>query len=258
MLNNEIIDAESNCRSTSDDDEPLPSKRTRIATDNSSLWKITADVDHQYRDNVASRNAIAISLKDKKKISDIVKKLDKHFAFEEKDRFIKRVRIKEDGGIWILVHIFETKNDNCTVEGFRTKYQDQLNNLETEINKCDVFTTAVPSKNPKTREQFKAAKDIWPCHFHENKRLESTLNATREDIWGTDSLKSHVLHMQHTLNSCIKSGNAAVVVDPKTYAVFIWFKYYFICSYPYDFAFCKKKVKSDALASNCLTGVKIL
>ena len=237
MLNNEITNAELNPYSRSYDEEPVPSKRSRIAKNNSSQWKITAVIDHQYRENITSRNAIAISLKDKRKISDIVKKLDKYFALEEKDRFIKRVSIKADSVIWILVHIFETEYDVCTSEEFRNKYQDQLKSLETEINEYGVFTTTVPSETPKTREQFRTAKDIWPCHFHENKRLESTLNATREDIWSTHSLNSHICHMQYTLDSCIKSRNAAVVVDPKTYAFFLWFKYYLQYGLPNDFGY---------------------
>ncbi len=94
-----------------------------------------------------------------------------------------------------------------------------MNNLETETTKLDIFTTVVPSESPKTREQFKTAKDIWPCHFHENKRLESTLNATREDIWSPNSLKNHVSHMQYTLDTCSISRNAAVIVDPERYAL---------------------------------------
>merc|ERR1712080_353558 len=101
-----------------------------------------------------------------------------------------RVCIKEDGAISILVHIFETEKDLCTVEEFKNKNQHQLNNFAEEIIQYSFFTTTVPSETPKTRAQFETAKKIWPCHFHENKRLESTLNATREDIWGIASFKS--------------------------------------------------------------------
>ena len=199
------------------DEEILPSKRLRIGTHNPGHWKISAILDKQYMELVTSRNAIAISLKDKRNISSIVTKLDKYFALAEKDRFIKRVRIKEGSEISILVHIFETEKEVCTVGEFRTNNQDQLNNIGQEIIKCDIFPTEVPAESPKTRAQFEAAKHIWPCHFHENKILESTLNATRQDVWGIDSLNSHIGYMQHAINSCGKSENAAVIVDPKTY-----------------------------------------
>ena len=191
-------------------------KRLRLNDDGSSsnCWKVNALLSPEYTESVSSRNAIAFSLKEKNKISVIVKKLDTYFALQEKDRFIKRVRIKKGSEISILVHIFDKEEDGCTISAFKAANQIQIYELENDINGCEMFSAQVPSCAPKTRIQFEIAKSIWPCHFHEDKILESKINATKVDIWGSKYLDNHIRFMQITISSCRKSENAATVVDP--------------------------------------------
>ena len=194
------------------------SKKMRLANDERiKTWNVSAILNPKYTENVYSKNAVAFLVKDRTKISTIVKKLDKHFPILDKERFIKRVRIKQgsEQHIFILISIFE-KDDGASVEKFTYQNQDKLKDLELDIDGCEIFATNVPASAPKTRTQFEKAKAIWPCHFHQDKTLESIINCTKEDIWGTYSLAQHISHMKHTLANCNPSDNATTIVDPKT------------------------------------------
>ena len=197
---------------------PPRSKKLRFANDKKSKnWKVTAILNPRYTENVSSRNAVAFLVKNRTKISNIVKKLDKIFPMLDKDRFIKRVRIKQgsEQAISIIIQIFE-KDGSLSVEEFTNQNQIKLKELGLDIDGCRIFATNVPASAPKTRAQFDQAKSIWPCHFHQDKLLESIIEGTKEDIWGTYSLTQHISHMEHTLANCSQSDNATTIVDPKT------------------------------------------
>ena len=219
MKENESNQIEKSINTTFDDELSPSSKRSRLAINtNNEMWKIMAILNPKYLSDISSRNAVAFIVKDRTKISNIVKKLDNTFALSEKDRFIKRVRIGEgkERDISILIHIFEKNDIDDSVQAFTERNQQKLNDLGPLINECEIISIYVPSSAPRTRKQFEKAKSIWPCHFHQDKSLEALINGTKEDIWGGRSLQQHIAHMKHTLDNSIESGNATTIVDPKT------------------------------------------
>ena len=218
MKENESNQIEKSINTTFDDELYPSSKRSRLAIDTKNeTWKIMAILNPKYLNDIYSRHAVAFIVKDRTKISNIVKKLDNTFPLSEKDRFIKRVRIGEgkERDISILIHIEKNDIDN-SVKAFTERNQQKLNDLGPLINECEIISIYVPSSAPRTRKQFEKAKLIWPCHFHQDKSLEALINGTKEDIWGSRSLQQHVAHMKHTLDNSIESGNATTIVDPKT------------------------------------------
>ena len=218
MKENESNQIEKSINTTFDDELYPSSKRSRLAIDTKNeTWKIMAILNPKYLNDIYSRHAVAFIVKDRTKISNIVKKLDNTFPLSEKDRFIKRVRIGEgkERDISILIHIEKNDIDN-SVKAFTERNQQKLNDLGPLINECEIISIYVPSSAPRTRKQYEKAKLIWPCHFHQDKYLEALINGTKEDIWGSRSLQQHVAHMKHTLDNSIESGNATTIVDPKT------------------------------------------
>lgn len=71
----------------------------------------------------------------------------------------------------------------------------------------------VPASMPITCSQNQQAKELWPCNFHPDKRLESILSDTF-----FDQLQLAVIdrHMKTALNIALNNGGGigAVVVDP--------------------------------------------
>ena len=61
---------------------------------------------------------------------------------------------------------------------------------------------------------FVKAKELWPCHFHENKTLEATIHCTRPDIWGQKERKNHINFIKRAIIND-GEGNTAIAVDPK-------------------------------------------
>ena len=215
LLENEI----SHKRSLPDVQNEHDSKRFQPNTYKKSVdWKIEAILGDEYRTNLNSenfRNAFAFSLKDKKKISALVRDLDKFFPLDESDRFIKRVSVNGDI-ICILISIVQLNSNICSIEDFVVKNKSKLDQMDRgALERSDIFSTKVPLCPPKTRAQFEKAKTLWPCHFHENKSLECTLNGSREDIWSKQSLAKHVRFMEETINICKQMQDAAIVVNPE-------------------------------------------
>ena len=202
-------------RAYSEDDNTRDCKRLKPENSSSYVWKIQAILDTKYYEGVSPRKAIAFSVKEKKSISSIVTNLDKIFPLEEKDRFIKRVRIKGANEIFILVYILSVEADSSTATDFRIKNKEKLEMLGREVNDCDIFITHVPSSAPRTRSQFENAKILWPCHFHEDKILESIFQRTKTDIWGLKFIEQHARYMQASIDSCSQQENAATVVNSK-------------------------------------------
>ena len=213
MIEELKIDRNASSR-TGDLDEVHVSKRLRTNDDKPVSWKIDAVLGSEYMNGISFRKAFALSVKEKRTISSIVKALDKIFPLKEEDRFLKRVNITNDNSISILIHILSSKSDNSSVEDFKSKNKTQLIEIMKRSD-SDIFPTNVPSCAPKTRAQFEMAKLMWPCHFHEDKSLEAIINSTRQDIWGEHFMQTHIRNMQITINTCILTHNIAIVVNPK-------------------------------------------
>lgn len=69
----------------------------------------------------------------------------------------------------------------------------------------------VPSAMPKTCAQNQKARELWPCNFHPNKRLESILAG---EFFDQLSLATIDGHMRTALEFAATTGVGAVVVDP--------------------------------------------
>ena len=119
--------------------------------------------------------ALVATIEDKKQISQVVKLLAEKFPLDKEYLFLKRVKVDRNGA-YIIVTIDEieksvkTEWENSKIEGIDPK--KELLNVE------------IPTKQPQTRKQYEKSKQLWPCHFHEDKRLEAVLGKTLPEVWG--------------------------------------------------------------------------
>lgn len=73
---------------------------------------------------------------------------------------------------------------------------------------------AVPGAMPKTCAQNRRARELWPCNFHPDKRLESVLACEFFDHLQLAAIEGH---MRTALGCAATAGGVgAVVVDPRT------------------------------------------
>ena len=119
--------------------------------------------------------ALVATIEDKKQISKVVKLLAEKFPLDKEYLFLKRVKVDRNGA-YIIVTIDEieksvkTEWENSKIEGI---------DPEKELLKVEI-----PTKQPQTRKQYEKSKQLWPCHFHEDKRLEAVLGKTLPEVWG--------------------------------------------------------------------------
>ena len=119
--------------------------------------------------------ALVATIEDKKQISKVVKLLAEKFPLDKEYLFLKRVKADRNGA-YIIVAIDEieksvkTEWENSKIEGI---------DPEKELLKVEI-----PTKQPQTRKQYEKSKQLWPCHFHEDKRLEAVLGKTLPEVWG--------------------------------------------------------------------------
>ena len=119
--------------------------------------------------------ALVATIEDKKQISKVVKLLAEKFPLDKEYLFLKRVKVDRNGA-YIIVTIDEieksvkTEWKNSKIEGI---------DPEKELLKVEI-----PTKQPQTRKQYEKSKQLWPCHFHEDKRLEAVLGKTLPEVWG--------------------------------------------------------------------------
>ena len=119
--------------------------------------------------------ALVATIEDKKQISKVVKLLAEKFPLDKEYLFLKRVKADRNGA-YIIVTIDEieksvkTEWENSKIEGI---------DPEKELLKVEI-----PTKQPQTRKQYEKSKQLWPCHFHEDKRLEAVLGKTLPEVWG--------------------------------------------------------------------------
>lgn len=71
----------------------------------------------------------------------------------------------------------------------------------------------VPSAMPKTCAQNQKARELWPCNFHPDKRLESILAGKFFDQLSLATIDGH---MRTALECAASTGVGAVVVDPSS------------------------------------------
>lgn len=159
-------------------------------------WKVQAVLEPALVDLELTTATIA-QIREKKVISDVIKQLADRFPLPKEYLFLKRIKCRED---CILVIV-------CIGDSEAKDLEDIQGLMPNSIRKAEI-----PSKQPRTRCQFEKSKQFWPCHFHEDKRLEAVLAKTLPEVWGDEAFDTHCANMQRLLGS---SRPAALAWDPK-------------------------------------------
>ncbi len=147
----------------------------RLKLDNE--WRIEAVLN----DDVASpkvplSKALVVIVEDKKTISTLVKILGKHLPMQPHHLFLKRVNGgRDDARIIVAIEDSETASALTEASLQQNLGEDAWQELLKEGIHIPLLQTEVPASAPLTRAQFKYARSFWPCHFHEDKRLEALL-----------------------------------------------------------------------------------
>ena len=166
-------------------------------------WEIQAILHRDVEaGNVPLVQAWIAVISDKKNISKAVQWLGQTFPLPSSFLFLKRVQpSKEENKAHVIVALDQRP----------LNYDPKALGLSK-----DLVSVEVPSRPPLTRQQFLEARELWPCHFHEDKRLESVLNRTLKDIWGDSQMERHFQNMTQTMD--FKAQNnakaAAIAFDP--------------------------------------------
>ena len=82
-------------------------------------------------------------------------------------------------------------------------------NIEGIDHSKQLLKVEIPSKQAETRKQYEISRKLWPCHFHEDKRLEAILGKKLPEVWGDKAFQTHCTNMQRLLSSnCFLEGNS--------------------------------------------------
>ena len=119
--------------------------------------------------------ALVATIEDKKQISKVVKLLAEKFPLDKEYLFLKRVKVDRNGA-YIIVTIDEIE------KSVKTEWENSK--IEGIDPKKELLKVEIPTKQPQTRKQYEKSKQLWPCHFHEDKRLEAVLGKTLPEVWG--------------------------------------------------------------------------
>lgn len=116
-------------------------------------------------------------------------------------RHLKRV-----SGGEIILYLSSEKN---------TKSLSQTNLDTTGLDLDSLREVKVPSRVPKTREQYNKANVFWPCAYREDKYLEKFLSNT---LFSEEEVAEHSSWMREAVKAAKRSKTpvGAVVVDPLT------------------------------------------
>ena len=160
-------------------------------------WSIEAVLEADLEsDRCPLVKAFIACIQDKKHISQVVQNLASKFPLPKDLLFLKRVKISENSA-FVIISVNEIEPQ---IEGMSDFIQDFL-------------SAEIPSRPPRTRQQFEFAKKYWPCHFHEDKRIEAIVNKTLPEIWGQKFFDLHCQNMEEVLKGQKESG---MVFDPKS------------------------------------------
>eukprot|EP00095_Tigriopus_kingsejongensis_P011530 maker-scaffold33_size549341-snap-gene-1.25 protein:Tk11530 transcript:maker-scaffold33_size549341-snap-gene-1.25-mRNA-1 annotation:"adenosine trna-specific 3 isoform 1" len=156
---------------------------------------------------VESLEAVIGDVPDQKRLSEIVKALGQAHPLLEGQQFLKRVKKESESGSWkVLVKI-------------GSQIQDLGPDVESLVDRCGLVLSSalIPAAPPQTRAQFESASRLWPCRFHEDKRLEELLGRRVPDIWGEAAFETHRARMAAVLATqgesvlLVKQGQARQV-----------------------------------------------
>ena len=151
-----------------------------------SDWKIEAILEENLNEIRLIQAFVAV-IEEKKAISKVVKKFAGTYPLDKDFLFLKRVKADQKKA-FIIVKIGLERPENWDSE------ISSIPELQGEL-----LVSEVPSKQPRTRKQFEKAKLLWPCHFHEDKRLEAVLDHSLQEVWGDKAFNMHCDIMQRLL-----------------------------------------------------------
>lgn len=164
-------------------------------------WEIEAVLEADIA-SLSLTTAHVAKIREKKVISHVVKQLAEHFPLPKEYLFLKRIKCQNEDCILIIV---------CISDELPKDLADQIEGLIPD----SLRQVEIPSKAPRTRHQFQKSKDFWPCHFHEDKRLEAILGKTLPEVWGDKPFDTHCRNMQRITKQDDGKAAAALVWDPK-------------------------------------------
>lgn len=151
-----------------------------------SEWKIEAILDPEL-ENLKLIPAFIVEIQEKKQISNVVKNYAQNFPLQEEFLYLKRVKISAtENRTFIIVSLGENQPQNFQVNG---------------VIKNSLVKVEVPGKKPRTRDQFEKSKNFWPCHFHEDKKIEAILGHTLPEVWADKAFDMHCTNMQRVFDS---------------------------------------------------------
>lgn len=145
-------------------------------------WVIEAILDEGCtEEKVPAIEAKVAFIEDKRNISKAVQYLSSNWPLDTKFQFLKRVKATAFGAE-IIVSIGSKSGKGWSP-------------LDMPGLSRELCSKKVPSRPPLTRAQFNSARDLWPCHFHENHRLEATLAQKLPEVWGLELFRLHSQRM---------------------------------------------------------------
>jgi len=150
--------------------------------------------------------AVVATVVERKLISKVMSVLARVLPLERDLLFLKRVRV-DTGKPLVLI---SRGDDLEAAEELLKPHVDELVSagLELPLKKHEIYCDP-----PATRSHFDLARTVWPCHFHEDKDLESLILETRPDIWSSENYEFHIAHIERASGDA-DGRNGAVVVDP--------------------------------------------
>jgi len=215
--------------------EPPPKKTKKSLTN----WNMEAVLGDAVKQPVPLIPVLALTVKDKKATSKLVKKLNDRLPLPNL-QYLKRVNSCQDPDktsililLWELsqncLDIIRNINLDSNVENlsflrngpsdFADACNGRLSVLEPDLDLSTAVedrltVTYVAAFQPLTRVQYttlRSTKNYWPTNFHPEKYLESQLTGDGHDMW-SDLVRERLgLYME----ICQKMGGAGgVVVDP--------------------------------------------
>lgn len=164
-------------------------------------WRLDPVMPFDPCPDVATQPALVARVPDQKKLSGIVKTLGTIYPLTENQQFLKRVK-KKTGSWTVLIRLgrADQRDLHASVQTLMSEH-----GLEPE-------GTLIPAEPPQTRAQFERSTQLWPCRFHEDKKLEDLLGHRDPELWGESALPRHYAHMASVLTSRTRAGHDRVVL----------------------------------------------
>jgi len=173
------------------------------------LWNLKAVLDQAVTWDIPQVQVISAQVSDVKQTSALVKKLNEVLPLPSLQH-LKRVKSFKTDNNKPVIHIIVCLASSCDNVDTLGPYLTSLG-VDTSALTPSFTTSLVASTPPFTRLQFnqlRSVQDYWPCHFHEDKYLESLVNGTHE-LWSKDNKEKQEKYMERA-----REVGGGVVVDP--------------------------------------------